>query len=541
MRALEQVDAPYLSASGPGFEANKKGPFSEVTGGEVEVPTLEETNWWSSSNNSQPTVLIVGSKSYKRTFTRRGTRYNASGGGIAGSGTLIRADGRGGGRVMGVAGSEGWYEGGNWFADFPRTIIFNETYSLNGGRTTRRLFNIPTFAATIDGFLAPSASQVASLPQRFLDADGQYVAVAVAIEQSAGGWPRCHPATLIAARSPSGSWATATIPMPVDAGDPPADTAVPDLAVHGLTRFSTIYADNILRPAKLRVSDDLGQSWSAGVDITPFWGGIDFWMNTLGRDLHPMPPDGETLPQQSQPLSPDGVPRNEQWWKEQAANGYPTADDQRWGYYLWLPDPLVAVTGGTDLGIEAASNRLVVVHTQRAYSDPSVESPPPRSTIAVFDVTSGMVRRSEFVNYYPLGMFMLGHGAWAFWIQNTGGSYVKLTTDFGQTYSDMIVPVDLRSLFVIAPYSPIPGAAYLIGATFDYNGGVYIATTDDVYSGYWVLRAKLGTPEMLGRPLGPNDFTAAVNIGTRANPGPIDPCYPWTRDYRYAVPAWWNE
>lgn len=72
VRALQAVDAPYLSASGPGFVSRKSGEFQNVTlrghstKGAERVPNLISVGWSGNTNNLNDTAIFTRSISNDR-------------------------------------------------------------------------------------------------------------------------------------------------------------------------------------------------------------------------------------------------------------------------------------------------------------------------------------------------------------------------------------------------------------------------------------------------------------------------------------------
>lgn len=92
VRFMQTLDAPYLSASAPGWSATKSGDFSRVTvdnGEPMQLPHELPDGWYSAS--APPMVRIKGSSHPRKRFRERGQVYSGRGWG----GYSLMASGRG--------------------------------------------------------------------------------------------------------------------------------------------------------------------------------------------------------------------------------------------------------------------------------------------------------------------------------------------------------------------------------------------------------------------------------------------------------------
>lgn len=501
-RALQQVDAPYLTASGPGFTARKMGQFSEVTGVEPTSPTSEVTNWWSASNNASTMVLVTGAATYKHKFRSRGRRYVENTDHFS-SGTMLDADGAGKGY------QPQWDYSADGYSHYSALI------TSNGGRTAKVIFSYP--ACEINTQLGFSLRAISTGASYFRDSQGPYAVLATTTGYNAGdGWGRTKPVIIGAAKTGSG-WVTWQSDCPWQDGD---DTAAPCLAVLGPTRLAVMYAPTALTSPKLYVSDNLGVSWSAGSDMAGLYAGAPLKVDGWGDPID---------------VSMTDYPHSEEWFK---ARPYPP-DQQRALYLQELAaymTPQIDSLGGRSFGFAPVSRNKVVVSTSYPVWPGGVQQR--IAVAAVVDVTNGSMTRTEFPHYWTAGTRTLGRGCWVLWLADYDGYYLRITTDFGATYFPPTPPGAIHGVFAIK-YFDHPPRKYLIGFLVDDGTGVAIYTTDDFVT--YTRQKTVGTAEQVGRPLTGNDFTAAVDIGTPARPGLICPEAPWTRDPRIPTPAWWNE
>ena len=513
MRALEQVATPYISASGPGFTASKKGQFSEVTGSTTAPEEVVEANWWSTSNNADEVVVITGGKDYRSLFQPRGHISNAAAG-RTGSGTILSSDGRGTGFLS-------TYDG---MSDEGRISTYTTHRAFSGGRRLSAMFsylvyNRPTQYGPFGYFAIGTGASM------FRDEQGSYAVQAFTARYEADGWERAKPVIQISAGTPGGGWGTAVVTLPMDTTDGSVDASVPAIAALGLTSLVAAYAATPLSPPKLYASTDLGQSWSSGVDISPLWGGVDPWLDATGIDRHPV-------------YNSSGYPHTEEFWM--SADGgfaqYPLI--QRSRYLSDLPTEVAKRWGGFGIHIEPASANKVVIITGYRYFPGVYEYTGGKIAVGVFNTSGSMIRRVEWDADAAGYLLMLGRGTWVVLVSNSGWSEWRLTKDYGATYTPTFFIPGTKTFFPITPYVD-EDTPFLIGLVVEEGDEVRVYTTDNFTSFH--RAGRIGSGGVLGRPLSGADFSKAVNIGTRGRPGPIDPCYPWTRDYRYDVPAWWNE
>lgn len=510
-RGNEMIDTPYLTASGPGFSAHKKGAFREVYCEQGTPPQLSD-GWVSSSNNAKTDVVFSGTSTIYAPFKKRGAQRNAAADAFT-PGTNIRSDGKGGAFSTIHVGDERNDAG----------EVYARKYALvsvkGNGRRVKQL-SPPLWSYV---FTAAVSAGVDRLIGTGL-IDGISGGMSFSTEMTTtnhndNGVFRAHPVLHIVVKF-NGSWFSGGVDLPYETSD---DTDVPDYCHLGGNRIAALWGAKVTAPPKLRYSDNFGATWTEGVDVSDICAGFD--PNETG--------------------SPPTKTEAEISAEDPSLNG-----QQVRAHYLSQPQfqrALETHLGASGLQIHPIAFNKVLAATEFSYWNGSGRV----VSAAVVDVNSGVVRRTEWnvsgVYHPTLHIAQIGQGAWvaALTREEPNAEYgyatvwSKVTFDFGASYQDVNLPADAipYSIRPIIPYKVGRERYRLIVLGTNADGDRILYRTDDLET--FDVGAVVGKREWFADGDSGANFSQAVFVGTPDNPGHFYPPAPWVLDDRVPTPDWW--
>lgn len=489
-RHLETIDAPFLTAIGPGFVASKKGPTSEVTG-VVKQEQVVEDGWFSTTEPPYPAVAILyATDNPKHRFRRKGSFANVT------TGTPVFSSGKGWGFVI------------DGELDNPSTgyTLFSIYKTINSRRGSTDLIHVIA--------LYSIAEYKAEIYGNFYTLNSGPHSPALCI---AGAWlatrsdgvQRQDPRFRIISEASPGAWAETEYDFSsliVDSESytyPEFACLLPGTHLVAFAAFGDQYPT-------MCVTDDYGSTWS-------------------------------TLPS-----LPDIYPLRGTWTFDtraaiQAAN--PSWTGQQVETYF------LQQTGVSELGWAAhiyiypiAADRVLV---QARYLKATVPHTP-MSAISLIDPYSGDLKWQKYSTHpneaQYMDCFACGFGTWIVFLWDTTQTYVDtlyLIEDFGASETTLTTPPNLFNIghgvcpvvnkHSAGPENDSPPTIYFIVDELPHR---VLYATDD-----WFVTTK--RQSIIGDPSTARDFLSVQWIGNRRNKAPIDPTFPWRTDDRVSVPDWW--
>lgn len=515
-RGNERIDTPYLTASGPGFSAHKKGPFREVYG---ENPSSEVVGdgWVSSSNNAKTDVVFSGSPTIYTPYTKRGTQHNEKAEAFA-PGTNVRPDGKGGAYSAIFIGDE--------YNDFGQ--IYARKYALvsvkGTGRRVKQLSG-PLWSYVFNAAVSANASNLIGSGITNGIGDGvEFGTEMTTTNHLDGDVYRAHPVLVVLAKV-NDSWLNGYVELPYETSD---DTDVPAYCHLGGNRIAAIWATNAASPPKLRYSDNFGATWSGGIDVSGICAGFNSdWNVYAGANV---------------------APQTEAEIAEREPSLNPMQVRSRYLTQGQITRRFAAHLGGAGLDTYPASHNKIVVVASGPYWNDSTHV----VAVALVDVNGGVVRRTEWdageqYSSCYLSFAMIGQGAWVCSLVKTDTNYVNwrttlwsvVTFDFGASYQNVNLPADTftHSIRPILPYRSDRDRFKLIILGTDGEGNRIMYRTDDLQT--FKPGPVVGKREWFASGAPGANFNEAVFIGTRDNPGHFYPPAPWVLDDRVPTPDWW--
>lgn len=488
-RELARLDAPYLTASGPGFTAKKAGGFLEVTGAPPEQPAPAFDGWYSCSDATIPPVQVVAAARPRGQFKPRGTSAIATA--LAGYSLGLVADGRGHALVF----LRGEDSGVLRKTDVMRTR--------NGGRSMSTLYTTTHNADVAETAYAYFAKFDAAI------IDGKSTVTEVcATFVSSGGVMRQRPQVRLATLS-AGVVSHSALHLP-RVEYPERDYTYPELLVLVPGNYVVAYApaDPAL-PGVLAVTRDAGKTW-AEYSTDAFF------------------PQAYVAP-----------------YKTEAglAQQYPTESAEKIRARYLAQTAVKKRTNSAHLALRAISARRVLV-----FAEYPADSDTTAYSVSVFDLERGAVLAQRVsTSLRALAVAPLGQDEWVL-IEDArnyedgrtyGKLYLSTTRDGGLTYTATVpAPTGMDALSATVPkrardaHSPVK--------TYFHNRTAGVRTlycTEDAFDTYEAV-ATVSPP---GAAATKRDYWTVQWIGNPTSPAPMDPRFPWRCDSRVAVPDWWKD
>lgn len=502
VRQLAQVDAPYLSAAGPGFVAATKGGFSEVFRTGTPVPVAGE-GWLSASSGGAAEVVLAATSTLYAPFKRRGAVSQADPGMAMGSN--LTPDGRGGALASAFVSEDTVWR------------TYTDVRIRHGGRSAIPLADYVLFkhhAAAVS--LVPYGQLLGTGTQSGQGGGMRWGISAATSWHMDGEVVRSHP-MLIYTVPNEGSWVAGYLDLPYAQTD---DTDVPVLCVHSQLRLSALWARGPKLPPKLYYSNDFGGSWSGGIDVSGILVGLD-----ADRGVTPF---------------------TEQHY---IALGYSKQNARTLCLQqVQIQRRMVAGRGLAGFaGFEVTLNKLCV-YTPAPYWNGTAHV----VAVALLDVRYGVVRRAaweiaetDYIDVRPLGKL-----AWMVTCRRTdAGSidgvvavWTRVTFDGGQTYQTLTLPSHALpgGVWIVTPFESFsaPMKFIVLGTDPVTRDRIAYLTADlsefkqvgTVAKHAWF---SPGVPE--------RNFNKVIYTGTPEQPGDMNPYVPWVYDDRVPTPDWWNE
>ena len=504
-RHLQTVDCPYLTASGDDFVAQKKGPFSQVTG--KKAPPVEvDYRWVSWSDPTVSPLYFALSPDFSESFKKRYPQSISAEIAYSGRAETPDMDGKGTTSfIFETAEHSGQTDriGDLGIARYTRTFLRKGLCSFTSAIDT---------PANINGFNMYAAHGWGNIG---------YPSVCVAAQEwytdTADGTQRTK-ATVLLFIKYLGAWYQITTGIIPSISH--EDTGYP-LVIN--TEPFTFVAVNQPRPEAfphLYVSTDACLTWSPGIDLSGIFSGFqqrygfsteDYIYNNVG---HNRSTARRVYCRQSEIML-----RLRAW------------SYQSFGYAI-SSDKVVLVFGpyynGTDWLIPAAVVKLdgtvERVHTFSAPGASEADQMLAFPTIYMFGKGAWVI---ELVEYRPtLPMPTDQRKLW--FVDQTW-----ITTDYGVTYSQKTTPqgkYPWSPYIIVKPYKT-PGEEYKVVVPLNINGVSRVSITSDFVTYKPISK--------IGKVTNTEDYTALLYVGTELEPVSATPHAPWSTDATRSPPGWW--
>ena len=492
-RHLETIDAPFLTAIGPGFVASKKGPFSEVTGVQESKPVIYD-GWFSFSEPDAGSVIVHGSFSPETSFRKRGTFDNSY------SSSPLFASGRGWGYLRELLAFDSPATGYNSF----------RYLKSRNGRTGSQLFSSDYLYDTVEiqqGYSTKSVTEEAVY-------DGGYQIISFGAERKtdSDGVVRQRPLVRLFHETSPGVWATTDFPTPLPTDTETYTTASGCVLSPGVYAFATLKINGVdIRPT-IYVTSDEGATWTtcpALPDIYPGQGAS--WDPFLTR--------------------------------AQIASSFPTLTPQEVETQFISQGTVKRIAYGAELTMYAVAEDRILINVLYLESTPGNQL----QSLSMIDPYTGTLKWQKWNNHgdesLPRPFYDVkptAFGSWIYFLVDSDFFTIlesKVVSDFGATETDVLLPIGFVSFD--APFyhrkessetNLDPPRLYFMA-----SDGVtsYLALTKDYFTTAKIT-AKVG--DFLTSTA---DFSEVVWIGTRDNKGAINPTFPWVSDTKFSIPDWW--
>jgi len=492
-RHLETVDAPFLTAIGPGFVASKKGPTSEVTG-VVESKQVVEDGWFSFTEPDAGNVIVHGSPAPNIGFRKRGIFGNAFASGS------LSASGSGWGYVREVIAIDD---------PSPGYVSYRELRS-RSGRKGSELYRSYYLASSVEGEMGYGIYAGASTSENAYNQGHHVVSFEAERKTDTDGVVRQVGIIKVFSETSPGVWSESVLPSPI-AADTESYTIAsgcvlkPDTILVSIAKFGDILP-------KMYITDDYGASWTTC------------------------------------PALPDIFPDQGVGWtafktRAQLALDFPSETGQQIEERFYLQETVKMRAYGTELEIYAIAADRILIDTR--YLQANAGNLQWQSLSVIDPYTGSLKWQKHSLNgnvLAPLLKFYdarpTGFGSWIYFISDGIDMYEsKVITEFGAVETDVLIPLGFTSFD--APFyhrkesnevNLSPPVMY-----FTASDGVssYLAVTKDYFDTAKVT-AKIGdfvTSQA--------DFSEVIWVGSANNRAPIDPTFPWRTDNRVSMPDWW--
>jgi len=495
-RHLETIDAPFLTAIGPGFVASKKGPTSEVTG-VVESKQVVEDGWFSFTEPDAGNVIVRGSSAPNVPFRKRGTFGNSF------SSSPLFASG------------SGWGYFREFIANDDPAVGYTSFRYLKSrnGRKGSELFRSSYLSSTIESSMALGGSVYAGASTEAAMYDGAYSIVVFGADKKtdADGVVRQIGIIRLFSETSPGVWTEYLLPSPIAADTESYTIASGCILKPGTIAVSIAKFGDIL--PKVYITDDYGASWTAC------------------------------------PALPDIYPDQGAGWpavktRAQLAIDFP-ADTAQQIEARFVDQTTVKMRAyGTELEMYAiADDRILIdaIYLQANAGNLQWQS------LSVIDPYTGDLKwQKHNLNgntATPLKFYdakPTGFGAWIYFlVDDDGVTFLesKVITEFSSVETDILLPAGFVSFD--APF-------YHRKETNEINldpPRLYFMASDGVSSYLAVTKDYFDTAKVTAKVgeyvLSYADFSEVVWIGSKDNRAPIDPTFPWRTDSRVSMPDWW--
>jgi hypothetical protein len=487
VRHLQTLDAPFLTAIGPGFVASKMGEFYEVTGAQESHQVVED-GWYSFTRPAAGIdVQVKATDAPQKRFRTRGTFANpnntsslfATGGGWAFALEAELDNPIAGYVLASFSKSRSGRPSNTTLIQSTQLIDIYETKASNSGWYGTFYQNQPViwysgawFTTRLDGVLR------------------QEPRLSIYFETSPAAWVEYqYDITSLIADGESYTYAQAIILTP--------DIHMMWTAAFG-DQLPTLYS-----------TDDYGATWTACPALPDIYPGRGVWAF-----------DTRATIQAAHPA----------WTGQQVEDWFVTQQDGTeelaWDSHVWI----TAIAADRIL-IESRFLKAAVPHD-------------PVSAVSLVDPYTGVLKWQKFatmaneLQYYEAWPTQLG--SWLVSRRDSAGVYfdeMYLLEDFGATETALTIPANIVSLLAprfnrveAGPANTDPPSVYFI---VDDAGERVLYRTDD----YFTTNKKRG---VIGPVVNSEDFTEVIWVGTRQDRAPIDPTFPWRTDNRVTMPDWWT-
>lgn len=509
-RQLATIDAPFLSASGPGYNTRKAGDFSEVTGTTTKTETVVD-GWLSiSSPFYDNMVYTVGAIDPRFGFKKRSTVAGSSSG-WASSVPIVVAD-----------------EAGHGFAAVTQTITDSDLAPMDVVKFSR-VGGTPKVVTSFSVYkwsMILEAGRTSPTFTSFWVVIDNMLAMVKAthwLREVDGVW-RNTPESSALFFARDGSVFSATIGVP----ELPVGHDIPSDTWCALTpmRFLRMIPTHPVEPPKMYISDDFGTTWGAGIDIAGVCPG---WAAAIAYKT-----EAEIL----------------------AENGA-LAGTQVRTRYIKQTQIVAFLIGHNNANLLAINANTVLIKTGPYTSGLKTGDATPYTTALSVVTTAGAIRISrqrdilvEQANQLVhMAVVMLGRDAWiAHEYTFVGGSSsitetfeVNVTFDCGMTYTNVTgsMPPGARvnRWTVEQRYEgPEPDGSkkFSVLCQCDEAGSLRLYETKDFET--FKRRGLLAKAEYVDHP---SDFTHLTKIGTRRDPGQVNMAIPWSNSDVLNPPDWW--
>jgi len=484
-RHLETIDAPFLTAIGPGFVASKKGPTSEVTG-VVESKQVIEDGWFSFTRPAPPAdVQVKATDSPKKKFRSRGmfdNPYNTS--------TLFPTGG-------------GWAFALDAELDNPIAGYYLYSYSkTRSGRPSNNvliqsihLYDIYETKADYSGFVSVFYQNTPIILQSgawfTTRTDGtlrQEPRIRILYESSPSVWSEYiyDVSTLIADGE---SYTTAG-----------AISLTPDAQL----MWSAAFGDQ--KPT-IYVTDDYGGTWTTCPALPDIYPGRGVWTFDTRATIQAAHPG---------------------WSLQQVEDAFVVqagTEELAWDAHIY-----VSCIAADRILIESRFLKAGIPHD-------------PVSAVSLVDPYTGVLKWQKYatmaneLQYYEA--FPTAFGEWLVSRWDSTHTYLDemyLLEDFGSVETALTIPANIVSMLAprvnrqaAGPTNTDPPQVYFI---VEDAGQRIMYRTDD----YFTTTKKQA---VIGSVVNANDFDQVIWVGSRMDRAPIDPTFPWRTDNRVSMPDWW--
>ncbi len=484
-RHLETVDAPFLTAIGPGFVASKKGPTSEVTG-VVEKKSVVEDGWFSFTQPTPPAdVQVKATDSQKRKFRSRGTfdnPYNTSTLFPTGSGWAFALEAEIGVPIAGYA-----------------------TYSYSKSRNGRPSNNTLIQSVQLIDIYETKA-EYSGIFNTFYQGQPVIMHAGAWFSTRTDGALRQEPKVSILFESSPSVWDEYPYDVSTLVADGESYTYAQTISLTPDTQLMWTAKFGDQRPT-MYVTDDNSATWTtcpALPDIYPSRGTWTFDTRATIQADHPS------------------------WTLQQVEDAFVTQDgtiELAWDAHIYVKC--------------IAKDRLLI--DSRYLTAGTLV---PRSAVSLVDPYAGTLlwqktstgaTEKQYYESWPTAF-----GEWLVSRWDTTLTYfdeMYLLEDFGATETALTIPTNIVSMLApcvnkqaAGPTNSDPPQLYFI---VDESGERILYRTDD----YFTTTKKQA---VIGTAVNDFDFIQVIWVGSRMDRAPIDPTFPWRTDNRVSMPDWWT-